>query len=162
MDGTDDRAELEILVFEVAGQRYGVEASAVVEITRAVAITPLPKAPPIVEGVINARGTVLPVLDIRRRFRLAAKSVEPSDHLVVARAAERTVVLRVDRVHALAKVDPSDVETGKHVVPRSEYVAGIAKLASGLVLVHDLATFLTQAEAIDIDDALAQTAEDRP
>lgn len=161
MGETGDRTLLEILVFELAGQRFGVEAYTVVEIARAVAITPLPKAPTVIEGVINRRGVIVPVLDIRRRFRLASKPLEPSDHLVVARAGNRTVALRVDRVHALLTVDAKDVEQGKQAVPESDYVAGIAKLTDGLVVLHDIATFLSQAEAVDVDDALAAHAAER-
>src|SRR5437870_13646015 len=92
-----EREPLEILVFEVGGQRYGLPAAEVREILRAVAIVPLPRAPAIIEGIINIRGTVVPVLDLRTRFRLPAKPVEPADHLVVAWAGERLVAVRVDR-----------------------------------------------------------------
>ena len=77
---------LEIVVFEVGGQQYGLPASDVRELQRAATLTPLPRAPAIVEGVVNLRGAVVPVLDIRSRFRLPPKPMEPTDHFVVARA----------------------------------------------------------------------------
>jgi purine-binding chemotaxis protein CheW len=88
---------LEILVFEVARQRFGVLSADVRELLRTVTVVPLPKAPAIVEGIIDVRGTIVPVLDIRSRFRLPGKAAEHSDHLLVARAGERLVALRVDR-----------------------------------------------------------------
>jgi purine-binding chemotaxis protein CheW len=145
---------LEILVFEVGGQRYGLPAADIREIVRAVAIVPLPKAPAIVEGIINLRGRLVPVLDLRTRFGLPAKPVEPADHLIVAWAGPRLVALRVDRATHLVRLDPAEVEDAKGVVPGVEYVAWVAKLPFDLVLIHDLRTFLSRAESVTLDEAL--------
>ena len=88
---------LEVVVFEVGGQQFGLPASDVRELQRAATVTPLPRAPAVVEGVVNLRGTVVPVLDIRARFRLPPKPMQHTDHFVVAAAGERLVALRVDR-----------------------------------------------------------------
>ena len=80
------------------------------ELVRAVAITPLPNAPAVIEGVVNVRGRVLPVLDVRARFRLPAKPLDPSDHFIVASAGPRGVILRVDRATHLALVDEASVQ----------------------------------------------------
>jgi purine-binding chemotaxis protein CheW len=144
----------EILVFEVGGQRYGLPAPGVREIVRAVTLTPLPRMPAIVEGVINLRGTVVPVLDIRARFQLPAKAVEHTDHLIVAWAGQRLVALRVDRALELTRLDAGDVESAETVLPGVEYVDRVAKCPEGLVLIHDLATFLSRAEADELQKAL--------
>ena len=145
----------ELLVFEVGGQRYGLPAADVRELLRAVTLTPLPRAPAIVEGVINVRGVLVPVLDIRGRFRLPPKPPEPTDHLIVARAGGRLVALRVDRAVELTRLDPAAVERAEAVVPGVVYVAQMAKLPDGLMLVHDLNTFLSHAEAAELAEALA-------
>src|SRR5207237_886575 len=147
-----------ILIFEVGGQRYGLPADGVRELVRAVTITPLPKAPAIVEGVINLRGTIVPVLDIRARFRLPAKAAQHTDHLVVAWAGQRLVALRVDRALELTQLDNADVENAEPVLPGVEYVARVAKCPTGLVLVHDLNTFLSQPEADELATALPAPA----
>ena len=146
---------MEILVFEVAGQRLGIRADTVREIVRAVTITPLPNAPAIVEGVINVRGTVVVVLDLRGRFGWPPRPLDPSNHFVLARAAHREVALRVDRATDLVTCDPAAVDRAEDVLVRSRYVAGVAKLADGLVLIHDLATFLSASEAAEVDVAIA-------
>src|SRR5437764_218583 len=74
-----DQRRREILVFEVDGRRYGLPASEVRELLRAVAIVPLPLAGPAVEGVVNLRGRVVPVFDLRVRLGLPARAVVPSD-----------------------------------------------------------------------------------
>lgn len=148
----------EVLVFEVAGQHYGLPMVDVRELVRAVAITPLPNAPAVIEGVVNVRGRVLPVLDVRARFRLPAKSLDPSDHFIVASAGPRGVILRVDRATHLALVDEASIQPPQTLGPSATYVAGVAKLEDGLVLIHDLTTFLSAAEAASLDEALRAPA----
>ncbi len=149
---------LEVLVFEVGGQTYGLPTADVRELVRAVTITPLPDAPAVIEGVVNVRGRVLPVLDVRARFRLPARPLHPSDHFIVASAGPRGVILRVDRATHLALVDEAAVQSPQTLGPGATYVAGVAKLDSGLVLIHDVTTFLSAAEAASLDEALSAPA----
>ena len=146
----------EVLVFEVGGQVYGLPTEDVRELVRAVAITALPSAPAVIEGVVNVRGRVLPVLDIRARFRLPPKALDPADHFIVASAGPRGVILRVDRATHLALIDPSKVQPPETLGPGTSYVAGIAMLEGGMVLIHDLATFLNEAESRSLDAACAE------
>lgn len=150
---------LEVLSFEIGGQRYALASSVVRELVRAIAVVPLPKAPGIVEGVIDVRGSLVPVLDVRARFRLPPKPLALTDHFVLAWAASRVVALRVDRALDLIRLDAGQVEDAKAVVPSAEYVAGVAKLPDGLVLIHDLETFLDEAERATLDAALARPPE---
>jgi purine-binding chemotaxis protein CheW len=146
------------LVFEVSGQRYALPSADVREVLRAVAVVPLPRAPAVVEGVINLRGRLVPVLDLRTRFRLAAKPVGPTDHFLIAQAGERVVALRVDRATDLVQLGEADVEDAKGVVPGAEYVAWMARHADGLILIHDLRTFLSRAESDALAEALPACA----
>ena len=146
---------MDILVFEIGPQRYGLRIGDVVRIVHAVAITPWPQAPPAVEGVVNVRGRLAPVLDIRKRFRLPPRPIAAGDHLIIARAGERLVALRADRATELAHAAPASVELPRDVVAGTHYVSGMAKLPSGVVLIHDLATFLSETEAESLDEALS-------
>lgn len=144
-----------LLVFELAGQRYGLELAAVQEVVRAVAVTRLPGAPPIVEGAINVRGRVVPVLDLRSRFGLPARELSSDEHMILARAGRRLVAIRADRTTWLVEVEADQVEEAAGVTPHLRHVAGVAKLPDGLILIHDLETFLTQAEAEALGQAVA-------
>jgi purine-binding chemotaxis protein CheW len=73
----------QFLIVTIASQRFGIRADDVQAIIRAVRLARLPKAPPIIEGVIDLRGTVVPVLDIRSRFRLPSKRLDPADHFII-------------------------------------------------------------------------------
>lgn len=148
---------IQLLTFDVGGRRLALPAAAVGEVTWAVAVTPLPKAPPIVEGVINVRGTVVPVLDIRHRLTLPAQPVALDQHFIVAHAGHRLVALRVDRALDLVSVPEESIETAARLVPGVEYVAGIAKLPDGLIVIHDLQRFLSLEEAEQVDAATAGT-----
>lgn len=151
-------ATLEIVLFEVGGQRYALPSMDVKEIVRAVAISRLPRAPEIIEGVFSLRGQVVPVLDIRSRFGLAPKPLHPSDRFIIAAAGRRTVALRVDEAIGLRSLDPALIARPETVSSRLEQVAGVASTPEGLLLIHDLRTFLSHAEKADLDQALKRQA----
>ncbi len=138
--------------------RYGLPLEVTREVLRATSIASLPRAPEIIEGIIDIRGALVPVLDIRSRFRAARKPLHPSDQFVIADAGQRTVALRVDQVTGIEAIEAEAIDDAKAVVPQVEYVAGVARLADGLVLLHDLGTFLSAAEAEQVDDALEEAA----
>lgn len=144
----------QLLSFEVGNSRFALPAGGVREVARAVAIAALPKAPPVVEGVINFRGTLVPVLDIRQRFGLRPVPLAPEQHLIIAHAGNRLVALRVDRALDLVLVDEHAIESAARVAPGTEYVAGIAKLTDGLLVIHDLESFLSFEEAGQVDAAV--------
>jgi purine-binding chemotaxis protein CheW len=147
-----------LLTFETADRRFAIPARLVLEIVRAVAISPLPKSPPIVEGIINYRGTLVPVLGIRQRFGLAPLPLAPEQHFLIAQAGSRPVALRVDRALDLVTIEESLIEPADPVAPGSEYVAGLAKLSDGLLVIHDLERFLSLPETHQLEAALAEAA----
>jgi len=144
----------EVLLFTLEGQRYALPLEDVRELVRAVRLTPLPRAPAVVEGLLDLRGELLPVLDLRRRFRLPARRLSPSDHLIVAQAGRRNLALRVDRAEGLLALEPGQLDASPRELPGVGYVAGALKLPDGLVLLHDLRTFLSEAEALELEEAL--------
>lgn len=146
----------QVLLCTVEGQRYALPAEDVRELVRAVRLTPLPYAPAVVEGLLNLRGELLPVLDVRRRFRLPPLPLSPAHHLVVLRAGPRSVALRVDRAEALLSLEPEALDTSPASLPGVGYVAGALKLVDGLVLLHDVRTFLSEAESLALEEALAR------
>lgn len=138
---------MRLVTFEVADNRYALPVTAVQELLRAVAISPLPRAAPFVEGVIDVRGTVVPVLEIRSRFGLPPRELSASDQLVLAAAGPRLVALRVDRVLELVEVDDGAVTALDRQVPTARHIEGVVRLEGGLAVIYDLSTFLSAAEA---------------
>ena len=130
----------ETLVFEVGGRRYGLPADEVVELVRVVAVVPLPRSPGWVEGVVNLRGLVVPVIDLRSRLGLAAKGIELSDQLIVARGRDFPVALRIDQALDLERLGDGP--------------ARVAKLEDGLAAVLDLGGLLDDDEWAELGLAL--------
>lgn len=152
--GASINASTIILVFLVAGRRYGIFASAVEEVCRSVSISPLPKSPDVVEGIINVRGEIIVVFDIRVRLGLPSALPTVFDQLILARAGQRRVALRVDAVEQLRDVSSDLIDDVLETVNAAPFLAGVAKLPDGLLLIQDLDAFLTADETLVLENAL--------
>lgn len=144
----------DILIFFVAGRRYGIFTSVVMEVSRSVSISPLPNAPEVIEGIINVRGELVVVFDIRVRLGLPSALPTVFDQLILARAGQRRVALRVDAVEQLRSVSSDLIDDVPETVSSAPFLAGVAKLADGLLLIQDLEAFLTVDETIVLENAL--------
>ena len=149
---------MRLLLFLVDDVQYAVRSDAVAEIVRAVAVTPLPNAPDVIEGIIDVRGRIVPVFDLRLRFGRRSRPVVPADHFILVRAATRLAALHVDRVLDLIDVDPTAIDPMGAQVPSAAQVAGVALLPDGMALIHDVDAFLSAAEAASLDSALEREA----
>ena len=145
-----------LVVFFLAGQRYALPLAAVDKVVRAVEYTVLPMAPDIVLGIINARGRVIPLINIRRRFRLPEREVALTDQMVIAHTSRRPVALLVDGVAGMLENPEQETVPAKDILPDTEYVDGVVKLQDGLVLIHDLDRFLSLEEEDSLDRALEE------
>jgi purine-binding chemotaxis protein CheW len=148
--------ETELVVFVLNEQRFALALAVVERVLRVAEITPLPHAPEVVLGVINVGGRVLPVIDVRRRLRLPAREHQLGDQLLIVRLRERTVMLLVDAVLGLETVPADRIVTETNILPSLPYVAGVARLPDGLIVIHDLDRFLTLDEERELEAALAE------
>ncbi len=143
-----------LVVFTLDKQRYALPLSATDRVVRMVSITPLPKAPDIILGVINFHGTVIPVVNVRRRFGLPERKVVLTDQLVVAHTARRPVALVVDAVLDVIAGAAQNLLATETVLLKLEYVEGVIKLIDGLIFIHDLDKFLSLEEENLLDRVL--------
>jgi len=143
-----------LVVFALGEQRYALPLSAVERIVRAVAVTSLPQAPDIVLGIVNVQGQVTPVINLRRRFRLAEHEIDLSDQLVIARTVRRTVALVVDAVIGVLEYAEQEIVEGQDLLPELRYVEGVAKFDDGLILIHNLDKLLSLEEETVLQQAL--------
>ena len=146
---------MQLLTVRLSSSRFAFRASDVREIIRAVAIASLPAAGSVVEGAINVRGQVIPVLDLRARFGLAAAPLAIEQHLVIVMAEGRDVAFRVDEAEELIEVADTDIAEPRTLTPTARHVAGVAALPDGAVVIADLSTFLSRWESEALDAALA-------
>lgn len=148
----------DLLVLTLGEQRCGVPAADVVAVHRAVRAESLPGAPDSVEGIVNVRGEIVPLIDLRRRLGLEPVPLRAGHHVVVVRAAGRSLALRVDRAEGLRHIAcPDDL---RPVPPEAEDlpVGGVARLRDGLLLVYNPGLFLAPEETRRLQTVLAARA----
>ena len=147
----------QIVVFNIAEQRYALNLATVKRIVRVVEVTHLPKAPDIVLGIINVQGRIIPVINIRKRFGLPEREINLSDQLIIAQASKHGLALLVDTVSGVIEYSEHDVIGAKEVIPGAEYVKGMIKLDDGINLILDLDTVLSFDEVRSLNCAMKET-----
>jgi purine-binding chemotaxis protein CheW len=147
---------IRLVHFNLDDQKYALFLSAVIRIIRVVEITGLPKAPEIVLGVINMHGLIIPVFDIRKRFRLPQREMQLDDQLIIASTSKRTVALLVDSVSDVIDIPEEKIIAGEKILPGLEYVEGVVKTEDGMILIHDLEQFLSLQEEKALHEALEE------
>jgi len=143
-----------LVVFTLDGGRYALPLSSVKRVIPAIEITPLPQAPGITLGVINIRGEILPVVNIRKRFRLPEREVDLGDQIILGHTSRRSVAMVVDTVSGVMEAPKERVVIPDKIAPNLRYIEGVVKLEDGIVLIHDLDKFLSLEEEQDLDAAL--------
>lgn len=150
----NNSGRVSLVTFRLDDRHFALHLSVVDRVLPAAAPTPLPGAPPIVLGVLDVAGAIVPVVDIRQRFRLPPRDIELSDRIIVARTERRTLALIANTVNGVIEVPADAVMTPTAVFPGPEYVEGVVQLADGLVLIHNLETFLSLDEEQALDQAI--------
>lgn len=141
---------LQLVTFGIDEEEFGVDILRVQEIIRIMEITKVPKSPPFVEGVINLRGKVIPIIDLRRRFGMPAKKYDKSTRIIVVDISMSTIGFVVDSVSEVLRIPASTVEPtppsaliGQN---DSNYISGMSKLSDRLLILLDLDKLLTSEE----------------
>jgi purine-binding chemotaxis protein CheW len=142
----------EIVVFAVGERTVGVHASTVRELLRAVALTPLPGAPVGVNGVIDLRGTLVPVIDLSERLGVSARPLRAADQLLICDVTFGVVAVRADRVIELraARADPVPAGADPDPLTRS-----LVRTEDGVIVICELSAFLAEADVIALALAVA-------
>ena len=158
-DSNNVMNEIQLVVFDLASEHYGVDISDVREIMRMQTITKVPGAIECVEGVINLRGKVLPVLDLRKRLELKVAENTEDSRIVIVDIETGQVGVIVDAVTEVLRVENSCIDPPSTMVAHgdADYLKGIAKLGDRLIILLDLHRLLSQKA---ISSALKQTADE--
>ena len=136
--------QVQLCAFFVGNEEYVLDIMRVEEILPPQRITPIPHAPSFVEGVLHLRGTLLPVVDLRRRLLGQATPESPKSRLLVCRLGPRRVAVRVDRVAEVLRVRRGDIKPAPSMVVagRSPFVVGVCGPPDRLRLLLDLKALL--------------------
>lgn len=150
-------AAREILVFVLGQEEYGVDILKVQEIRGYEKVTPIPSAPAYLKGVMNLRGTIVPVLDMRMKFGMAEPRYDSFTVVIILRIAGRVIGIVVDGVSDVVPLGPGDVKPAPQLgaLVDSAFLAGLATRDGRMILLMDIERFLSSGEL----NLLAQAAE---
>ncbi len=147
--------ELQLVGFKLSDEQFGVEILCVREIIRVVSITRVPRAPGFVEGIINLRGEVIPVIDLRKRLNLESRKFDNSTRLIVVELNDQQIGFIVDSVSQVLRVPADAIEEPPEMVTGidSEFILGVTRIDDGerLLLILDLKRILSQAEQVAME-----------
>ncbi|HHW18326.1 MAG TPA: purine-binding chemotaxis protein CheW [Firmicutes bacterium] len=140
--------EKQIVAFSLGSETYGVDIAQVREIIPIQKIVPVPRAPDFVEGIINLRGRVIPVLDLRHHFGFEKKKQDPDQRIVLTEVDGESIGVIVDSVSSVLRIPEASIEPPASVITGDdiEYIQGIAKVGSNLIVLLDLTKIISDAE----------------
>lgn len=146
---------LQLVTFSIGEEEFGVNILKVQEINRTMEITKVPRSPEFVEGVINLRGKVIPIIDLRRRFGLVPKPEDKDTRIIVIEINSVIVGFVVDAVSEVLRIPASTVEPPPPVVAgvESDYISGVGQLKDRLLIMLDLDRLLS-TEDLDMLSAM--------
>lgn len=145
-------SELQLVTFNLGKEEFAVPILQIQEINRLVEITRVPKSPDFVEGVINLRGKVIPIIDLRKRFSLPQAELGKYSRVVVINMDGRMVGLIVDSVSEVLRLSEEAVEPAPPIVAGidSEYIKGLGKIEGRLLILLDLNKILSKEEKSEL------------
>ncbi len=154
-DTTNDL--LQLVGFRLGKEEYGIDILKVQEINRIADITRIPQSPDYVEGVINLRGNVIPIIDLRKRFNMPEREHDRQTRIVVGEIDGKTVGLVVDAVSEVIRLPANTIEPAPKIVSKdqADYITGIGKLDDRLLMLLDIDKILTVSDK----DKLFEMAE---
>ena len=155
---------IQMVVFSIGKELYGVGIDAVHEIVKVPDITEVPDAPAFLEGVINLRGKIVPVVDLRKRMKLDSKEKTKSSRVLITENEGRLVGLLVDAVSEVLKIQPDAVEAPPEMISSIgvQYITGVAKVEGRLIIILDLRKVLSVDDMRTIGNVAGQPAAMQP
>lgn len=156
----DTKEVLQLVTFRLGKEEFSMDILKVQEIIRHMDLTRVPRTPEFVDGVINLRGRVIPVLDLRKRFGLPADEKTNETRIIVVDVDNRTVGLKVDAVSEVLRLPADTVEPPPSLVTgiESDYIKGVGKLDGRLIILLDVAKILTRTERDALGNVLNAVA----
>ncbi len=144
---------VQVVSFRLGNEEYGVDISQVQEIIRMVEITHVPRAPRFMEGVINLRGQLIPIIDLRTRFSMARAEHTKSTRIVVTEIGAKKVGIIVDGVSEVVNIPVEQVEAAPDMIAGvgTEYIQGVGKVGDRLIILLDLTMVITGEEKVQLD-----------
>lgn len=154
---------MQLVSFKLQNEEYGVDILAVQEINRILPITKVPNSPYFIEGVINLRGRIIPVVDLRKKFGFTERKPDKDTRIMVVDVEGKIVGLVVDGVSEVLRLTPDAIEPPPLMIAdlKTEYIRGVGKLKDRLLILLDLKMVLSKNEKellVEAQELSANTA----
>lgn len=152
-ESPEKKEDKQILVFRVASEELGLDISCVREVLRPQEITPLPKAPPFIEGVINLRGHIVALIDLRKRLTAKEMGDETTKRIIVCKVNRFIVGLTVNSLKEIIALSKEDIKPLPEVVSmqmETDMLLGIARVGERIIPILNLEHILTKKEVTEL------------
>lgn len=156
-DDTGNSDQIQLVTFWVGTEEFAVEILAVREINRMLDVTRVPDAPDCVEGVINLRGLIVPIVDLRKRFGAPHDQTDQETRIIVVEVDKRFIGFIVDRVSEVLRLDRGVIDSAPDLGNSevSQFISGVGKLEDRLIILLDITRLVTD---LRIDDRILSNA----
>jgi len=144
----------QLVVFKMENEEFACSINNVQEVVKMVRVTPLPRSLNFVEGVINMRGEVIPVIDLRKRFELPEAERNDENRIIIVEVQERMVGLIVDSVSEVTRLDNKQIQEAPSQVAggKTDLITGVGKVDDRMIIILDLDRILTTDEQVALED----------
>ncbi len=147
------RQQIQLACFRIGEETYALDIMRIKEIIRPMKLTSVPRAPSFIEGVINLRGAVIPIVDLRKRFDLQARSSDRKVRVIICSLSGRILGLIVDEVFEVRRYGRQEIQPAPHFLKGkgAEFFLGVCRREEELVMILDLEKVLSSDEKIDLE-----------
>jgi purine-binding chemotaxis protein CheW len=151
---------IQVVSFKLGAEEYGVDIAQVQEINRMVSVTHVPRAPHFMEGVINLRGQLIPIIDLRTRLGMPRAEHTKNTRIVVTEIGTKRVGMVVDSVSEVLRLPIEQIEDAPEMLSGvdTEYIRGVGKIEDRLIILLDLARIISLAERRELESAEVEPA----
>ena len=141
---------MNLITFALAGKEYAVEITQIREVTKMSEVTPVPDAADFVEGVINLRGKVIPLISLRKKLGFKEQELNKSNRIIITQVDSHVLGLVVDGKIDVVAVEPENITPPDDVLKKAKYLAGVGRIGERLILIADVEKFFTDKEKTGI------------
>jgi len=144
----------QIVIFKLNDEEFCVDIMDVLEIIRMQTITKVPDVPSFVEGIINLRGTVIPIIDLKKRLNMKLTSYDDNTRIIIIKINEKSVGFIVDSVTEVLHVEPESIKEAPDIIAGigKEYIESVISYDDRLIINLDLEKILTEKEKKEIEE----------
>lgn len=153
VENIKDVHELQLVVFRLAREEYGLPITRVQEINRLAPITKLPQTPSFMEGIINLRNRIIPVIDLRKRFQLEVTEHTDNTRIIIVEVNGQTIGVIVDAVNEVVRLEQEQIEPPPpSFVLDAQYIHGVGKVDGRLLILLNINAVLSSQEEIELKE----------